>query len=301
MSKLTTGSFSIEDLESVQITINNIVGAAKEAAEEKAKELGPMGPTAMAGLASYRSWNLLLLDRYEPVLTPMCDQCCYCTYGPCDLSGNKRGACGIDMAGQTGREFFLRVITGTACHAAHGRHLLDHVIEVFGEDLPLNLGESNVLTPNVTICTGLSPKTLGECRAPMEYVEEQLTQLLATIHAGQESAEIDYDSKALFSGSLDHVGMEVSDIAQVSAYDFPKADPEAPLIEIGMGSIDKSKPLIVAIGHNVAGVTYIMDYMEENNLTDKMEIAGLCCTAFDMTRYKEADRRAPYAKIVGSL
>ena len=32
-----------------------------------------------------------------------------------------------------------------------------------------------------------------------------------------------------------------------------------------------------------------------------MEIAGLCCTAFDMTRYKESDRRAPYAKIVGSL
>jgi acetyl-CoA decarbonylase/synthase complex subunit alpha len=302
MSKLTTGSFSIEDLESVQITINNIVGAAKEAAEKKEKELGPTGPTPLASMAAYRNdWNLLLLNRYEPVLTPMCDQCCYCTYGPCDLSGNKRGACGIDMAGHTGREFFLRVITGTACHAAHGRHLLEHVIDVFGEDYPINLGESNVLTPNVTICTGYSPKTLGECRAPMEYVEEELTQLLATIHAGQESAEIDYDSKALFSGSLDHVGMEISDIAQISAYDFPKADPEAPLIEIGMGSIDKSKPLIVAIGHNVAGVTYIMDYMEDNNLTDKMEIAGLCCTAFDMSRYKEADRRLPYAKIVGSL
>lgn len=139
MSKLTTGSFSIEDLESVQITINNIVGAAKEAAEEKAKELGPMGPTALASIASYRSWNLLLLDRYEPVLTPMCDQCCYCTYGPCDLSGNKRGACGIDMAGQTGREFFLRVITGTACHAAHGRHLLEHVIEVLVKTFPSTL------------------------------------------------------------------------------------------------------------------------------------------------------------------
>ena len=37
MSKLTTGSFSIEDLESVQITINNIVGAAKEAAEAKGR------------------------------------------------------------------------------------------------------------------------------------------------------------------------------------------------------------------------------------------------------------------------
>jgi acetyl-CoA decarbonylase/synthase complex subunit alpha len=37
MSKLNTGSFSTEGLESVQITINNIVGVAKEAAEEKVK------------------------------------------------------------------------------------------------------------------------------------------------------------------------------------------------------------------------------------------------------------------------
>ena len=65
----------------------------------------------------------------------------------------------------------------------------------------------------------------------MEHVEEQLTQLLATVHAGQESAEIDYDSKALFSGSLDHVGMEISDIVQIAALDFPKADPEAPSLK----------------------------------------------------------------------
>ena len=44
-----------------------------------------------------------------------------------------------------------------------------------------------------------------------------------------------------------------------------------------------------------------MDYMEENDLTDKMEIGGLCCTAFDMTRYKREDRKAPYAKIVGTI
>jgi len=37
MSKSTIGSFSIEDLEAVQITINNIEKAAKEAAEEKVK------------------------------------------------------------------------------------------------------------------------------------------------------------------------------------------------------------------------------------------------------------------------
>ncbi|RPJ78252.1 MAG: acetyl-CoA decarbonylase/synthase complex subunit alpha, partial [Alphaproteobacteria bacterium] len=84
MSKLTTGSFSIEDLESVQITINNIVGAAKEVAKGAAKEkeeLGPMGPTPFPSIATLRDWSFTLFDRYEPVYTPMCDQCCYCTFG----------------------------------------------------------------------------------------------------------------------------------------------------------------------------------------------------------------------------
>jgi len=64
------------------------VGAAKEAAEEKAKELVKAGHTLFPGLESYRDdWNFKLLDRYEPVVTPY--QCCYCVYGPFELSGNK--------------------------------------------------------------------------------------------------------------------------------------------------------------------------------------------------------------------
>jgi len=299
MSKLTTGSFSIEDLESVQITIENIVGAAKEAAAEE--DLGPMGPTPFPGIATLRDWSFTLFDRYEPVYTPMCDQCCYCTFGPCNLEGNKKGACGIDMKGQAAREFFLRCITGCACHSAHGRHLLNHIIDLFGEDMPINMGASNVIAPNIQLVTGQQPTTLGDLKPIMEYVEEELGQLLATIHAGQEGAAIDYDNKSMVAGLLDHVGMEVSDIAQVTALGFPKSDPEAPLVEVGMGTMDPDKPTIIAIGHNVAGVTYIMDYMEDNDLTEKMEIGGLCCTAFDMTRYKREDRQAPYAKIVGTM
>ena len=105
----------------------------------------------------------------------------------------------------------------------------------------------------------------------------------------------------MLAGILDHVGMEVSDIAQVTALGFPKSDPDVPLVEVGIGTIDQTKPVIIAIGHNVAGVTYIMDYMEDHDLTDKVEIGGLCCTAFDMTRYKREDRKAPYAKIVGTI
>ena len=38
---------------------------------------------------------------------------------------------------------------------------------------------------------------------------------------------------------------------------------------MGMGTIDKDKPFLCVIGHNVGGVTYMMDYMEEHELTDR--------------------------------
>jgi acetyl-CoA decarbonylase/synthase complex subunit alpha len=89
--------------------------------------------------------------------------------------------------------------------------------------------------------------------------------------------------------------MEVADIAQISTLNFPKADPEAPLIKMGIGSVDTSKPVIMCIGHNVVPSVGIIDYMKESKLDDKMEVVGLCCTAFDNTRYYDR------AKIVGPI
>ena len=94
--------------------------------------------------------------------------------------------------------------------------------------------------------------------------------MLATVHMGQEGASIDFESKALHGGMIDHVGMEISDIAQISCLEFPKADEEPPLADIGMGCIDTSKPTLIVIGHNVAAITDIIDYMEENGLNEKM-------------------------------
>jgi acetyl-CoA decarbonylase/synthase complex subunit alpha len=298
MNKISTGKFSIEDLENVQITINNIVGAIETKAEEEGIEIGP---TPKPGISALREWDYKLLSRYQPVYTPVCDQCCYCTFGKCDLGGNKEGACGINMAAHQAREFLLRVITGAAAHSGHGRHILHHLIEIHGRDHPIDVGPSNLLAPNTQLVTGIIPKTLGDLETVMDYVEEQLTQLLATIHMGQEGSALDFESKALHGGMLDHVGMEVSDIAQVSCMGMPKSDPETPLAEIGMGCIDSTKPVLLVIGHNVAGVTYIMDYMKEHNLEDKIELAGLCCTAIDMTRYKTDKRSQPRAKVIGTL
>ncbi|MDO9517244.1 MAG: CO dehydrogenase/acetyl-CoA synthase complex subunit alpha, partial [Methanosarcinaceae archaeon] len=297
MSEISTGSFSIEELENVQITIGSIVGAI----EKKMEEEGEMGPTPAPGIIGLREWDHKLLNRYEPVYTPMCDQCCYCTFGTCDLTGNKEGACGIDMEAHQAREFLLRVITGAAAHSAHGRHLLHHLLETHGPDHPIDVGPSNLKTPIIQTVLGYQPKTIGELDIAIAYVEEQLTQLLATIHMGQEGAAIDFESKAMHGGMLDLVGMEISDVAQISCLEMPKSDQEAPFIEVGMGCIDSTKPVLLCIGHNVAAVTHIIDYMDEHDLTDKIELAGLCCTAHDITRYKVGSGREQKAKIVGPL
>ncbi len=301
MSEITTGNFSVGDLENVQITINSIVGAIEKTMEETEVD---MGPTPKPGFVDLRDWDYTLFKKYNPVYTPMCDQCCYCTFGSCDLSGNKEGACGINMEGHNAREFMLRVMTGAAAHAGHGRHLLHHMIDLYGKDHPIDVGPTSIIAPNVQAVTGCEPQTLGDLEKVLDYVEEQLTQLLACVHMGQEGAAIDFESKAMHGGMIDHVGMEVSDIIQIACLGFPKSDEEAPLAEIGMGCIDSEKPTLIVIGHNVAAVTDIIDYMEDNDLSDKIELAGLCCTAIDMTRYKMDGTygdKVPKAKIVGTL
>ncbi|MBP2029812.1 acetyl-CoA decarbonylase/synthase complex subunit alpha [Methanohalophilus levihalophilus] len=297
MSELKSGTFSVDELENVQITIGSIVGAIEQAAEEE----GEVGPTVKPKVSDLRDWDHKLLDKYNPVYTPMCDQCCYCTFGTCDLTGNKEGACGINMEGHNAREFLLRVITGAAAHSGHGRHLLHHLIDLYGKDYPLKVGPSNIIAPNVQLVTGKKPETLGDLDDALDYVEEQLVQLLAAVHMGQEGESIDFESKALHGGMLDHVGMEVSDIAQISCLDMPKAEEGTDMAEIGMGTIDSEKPVLLVIGHNVAGITNIIDYMDDHNLSDKIELCGLCCTALDMTRYKTEGGDVPKAKVVGTL
>ncbi len=257
----------------------------------------PMGPTPMPSLTTLRDWDMKLLNKYKPFYMPDCDLCCLCTYGKCDLTAGKRGACGIDIAAQSSRIVLLACSIGAATHTGHARHVVDHLIEKYGRRYPLDVGGLNVKVeaPVTRLVTGIRPATLGDLQDVLEYCETQITHCLSAAHTGQEGNNLDFESKAFHAGMIDQVGMEVADIAQISALGFPKADPEAPLIQMGIGSVDTSKPVIMCIGHNVVPSVGIIDYMKESKLDDKMEVVGLCCTAFDNTRYYDR------AKIVGPI
>ena len=257
----------------------------------------PMGPTPMPSMSTLRDWDLKLLNKYKPFYMPDCDLCCLCTFGKCDLTAGKRGACGIDIGAQSSRIVLLACCIGAATHTAHSRHMVHHLIEKYGAKYPLDIGGLNIKVeaPITRLITGIRPQTLGDLDEALEYAESQITQCLAVAHTGQESGNLDFESKAFHVGMIDHLGMEIGDIAQVSTLGFPKADPDAALVAMGIGSVDSKKPVIMCIGHNVVPSVGIIDYMRDSGNAGNMEVVGLCCTAIDNTRYYKG------AKIIGPI
>jgi len=285
VKELKTNTALLKDLE---LSFGQIV-------DETWKE--PMGPTPFPSLTTLREWDMKLLQRYKPFYLPYCDVCCLCTFGKCDLTGDKRGACGINISTQQSRIVLLACCIGAATHIGHARHMVEHLIEKYGRNFPLDVGGLNieVEAPLTRLVCGVRPKTLGDLEGILDYVENQVTHSLSAIHTGQEGHHLDFESKAFHVGMLDHVGMEIADIAQIAAYNYPKADPEAPLVDLGYGTINVEKPVILCIGHNVVPSVGIIDYIKSNGFNGEIEVCGLCCTAHDMTRYYNR------AKIIGPI
>ena len=286
------GIFNISDLQNVRISIGEIV--------EEEEEWEPMGPHPMPRIATLRDWDFKLLNRYKPFYAPLCDMCCLCTYGKCDLTGNKKGACGIRMDAQHGRIVLLACLVGCSAHCGHGRHLLHDMIKKFGRNVPIDFGpEVDIEAPLTRLVCGIKPKTIGDYERVFSYIEEQIVQLADALHTGQEGSYMDFESKALHMGMLDSLNKEAADIIQIACYGMPSSfaggGPDVPLVDVGIGTIDTNKPVIIVIGHNVPPAADIGVYLTENGLDDKVELGGICCTSIDTTRVYTK------AKIVSAL
>ncbi len=256
----------------------------------------PVGHTPMPDISDLRSWDMRLMKTYKPFYAPTCDLCCFCTYGKCDLTGSKRGACGIDISSQQARVVALSCAMGMSAHGGHARHVVDYMIEKFGRDFKINLGDQiNVEAPHIRTVIGLKPETLGDLDKAMQYCEGQLIHIVSSLHTGNEGSALDYESKALHISMLDHVVMEIADIAQISGFGYPTSKADTALVELGWGAVDKTKPTICLIGHNPVTAVPIVDYINEHRLQDKVEVAGLCCTALEVTR------RDSKPKVIGPL
>ena len=260
------------------------------------EEWEPMGPTPKPTIPTLRSWFFKLMERYEPHYMPISDMCELCTYGKCNLSKGRTGACGIDLKTACAKIVEVACCIGAACHSAHGDHLLHWLTKKYG-NIPINFGNNiAVEMPMTRMIIGMKPESMEDLEDAMHWVQSTITHLLAAGHTGQESSNLDYESKAFLAGLADAVGMEISDAVQMCAYGYPIGDPNAPIVELGMGTMDiENKATILMIGHNVAPGVELVDYIREKGLEDKVEVGAICCTAHDLTRYYSG------AKIVGSI
>ena len=101
----TEGSFAVEDMKNVQINIGAVIKEEEEWDQ-------PMGPVPKPGVATLRNWDFTIANRYKIMYAPADDTCTLCTYGPCDLTGNIAGACGIDQAGLSGKIVLIACLDG---------------------------------------------------------------------------------------------------------------------------------------------------------------------------------------------
>ncbi|MCJ7705756.1 MAG: hypothetical protein MUO28_09510, partial [Desulfobacterales bacterium] len=256
----------------------------------------PIGPTPMPEMSDLRRWDMRLMKTYKPFYAPFCDLCCFCTYGKCDLTEDKKGACGINISGQQGRWGLIFSLMGCSAHGAHGRHLIEYLIEKYGEDYKIDLGgQVDVEAPHIRTVMGLKPETLGDLRKAIEYVERGIIHGVSATHMGQEGSDLDFESKSLHIGMLDHVAMEAADIAQTIGFKFPTSVAETPLAALGWGSVDKEKPVVTCVGHNAAVATVMIDQLMKAGIYNDVEVTGICCTAQDNIRYSDK------TKIIGPL
>ena len=118
----------------------------------------PLGPTPMPDISELRNWDNRLLETYKPFYAPSSDVCSWCTYGKCDLTAGKKGACGIDISAQQARTFLQQTLAGCAAHAAHGRHLVDYLVEKHAPDFKIDMGSGIVIeAPIIRNVVGLKP------------------------------------------------------------------------------------------------------------------------------------------------
>jgi len=254
------------------------------------------GLTPRPGVADLRPWDRILLRRYRPVYHPVHTQCTWCALGPCDLDAGRRGACGQTLEVLAAREALMLAVSGACAHAAHARDVVERIRERFGPDLRLDLGSwVHIRTPIIELVVGRRPRRLRDLLDVLDYVETQLVKLSAATHFGGESDPDDLESKTFHAGTMDLVALEVADVAQIAAYRFPSGEPETPLVPLGLGQVDASKPVILCVGHHSAVGQRIGELLREQGLEDRIELVGLCCTAHDMARAPEAT-----VKIVGN-
>ncbi|OQX22539.1 MAG: hypothetical protein BWK75_00520 [Candidatus Altiarchaeales archaeon A3] len=218
------------------------------------EELERTGKFIKPNVTDLRNWDANLLGRFKPKYYAFIQQCQYCAFGPCDLSKNRKGACGMRLNPQMAREALVMVIAGASSYIARSCELNDTIIKEHTYVSELNLEDKN-FTGFINLLCGYEPKTAGNLKKALRYANEQIVHLISATHMGQEASDFDFNSKIFHAGMLSLLGMEIYEILRkFSNNNNNNKGNKINKFEIGFGAIDKSKGIVLIIGDYVPNI-----------------------------------------------
>ncbi len=221
-----------------------------------------------------RNSDANLLGRFKPKYYAFIQQCQYCAFGPCDLSKNRRGACGMRLNPQMAREALVTAIAGASSYIARACELNDAIIKEHTYFAELLLEDKNFITTTfINLLCGYEPKTTGDLKKALRYANEQIVHLISATHMGQEASDFDFNSKIFHAGMLSLLAMEIYEILR--KFSNNNEGNKINKFEIGFGAIYKSKGIVLIIGDYVPNIAQII------NSSADFEIIHLGSGAFD--------------------
>ncbi len=250
--------------------------------------------------ADLADWDRTLLDRYEPLYLQPHDTCADCGSGPCDLSKGP-GKCGLELDAFQGRLSLRKACRGCLGQMTASRELLDYCLKVWGEDKPVTFGELLTMSdacPPVGTLSGIYVKNVKDLNRVLSYGEAQLAKLLQASYSGTGTAA-DFESMVMHAGSVLLLAMGVSELLKVSCFDFVSAarqkidelDNFPPASTAGgWASVEEGKPVVAFAGDSFLPAWCAIQYMQQNDLTGRMEICGIGPAGDDVIRFYDRCR-----------
>jgi len=250
--------------------------------------------------ADLAEWDRVLTDRYTPLYTLPGGVCSDCEQGPCNLV-EASGRCGLDMRSFNGRLSLRKACRGCASQVTASRELLTYALRLFPEDTPVTMGELLTMgdhCPPIGTLSGMYVKDLKDLNTVLSYGESQLAKLWQASYSGANTAE-DFESMVNHAGSVLLLAMGVAEMVKVSCFGFISAAKQRidqlekwPPATVGCGwaSIEPGKPVVAFAGDNFLTAWCAVEYMKQNELTEKIEVCGIGPAGDDTARFYDRCR-----------
>ncbi|MFO7962294.1 MAG: 4Fe-4S dicluster domain-containing protein [Desulfobacterales bacterium] len=225
-------------------------------------------------------WDQVLLNRYRPL---------YTSPEYVIEHGKRKQASDIVQASKTLKDH----VSATAKALASARGVLDEAIAALGPEKEIDLGRSIAYpTCNIALLTGFYPKNLAEMDGVLEYGESQLVEQLAVLEQ-KNGNPMELEARSLHLGSIFALATEVEEMVKICCFGFLStgdmgvadvANYPPARTPVGMGTVDRSKPVLAFFGDNIMPIFHTVGVLEEEGIEKKIEITGIGNAGHELVR-----------------